>query len=177
VTAPRSNSLFIAVANFSQTAVWVFSILLLVEFVALCVYVNRSADADEEEGHVVTDDAPLSRTDRVIAGEVLVRRKLRSKKKVFVGRSAYVSDMALVDGSATKSQRLFVHGIQLAFLLFWLTFVFGALTLLDSDPAFALSVVFLMSCGLFYGVTAIRRGRANALRKWNKSGRREGRGR
>ncbi len=156
--------MLIAVTNFSQTAVWVFGILFVVEFVALCVYVYRSGNADEQEGHVVIDDAAISGIDRVIGGDVLVGRKYRSKKKVFASRSAYVSDMALVDGSATKRQRLCVHGIQLAFLLFWLTLACGGLTLLDSDPAFALSAVFIMSCGLFYGVTAIRRGRANTLR-------------
>jgi hypothetical protein len=56
-----------------------------------------------------------------------------------------------------------VRGIQLAFLLFWLTFVCGALTLLASDPAIALAVTVIMSCGLYCGVTAIRGGRANAL--------------
>lgn len=154
--------MLIAVTNCSQTAVWVFGILFVVEFVALCFYVYRSGNADGQEGHVVIDDAAISGIDRVIGGDV--GRKYRSKKKVFVSRAAYVSDMALVDGSATKRQRLFVHGIQLAFVLFWLTLVFGALTLLDSYPAFALSAVFIMNCGLFYGVTAIRRGRADTLR-------------
>jgi hypothetical protein len=117
--------MLITVVNFSQTAVWVFGILFVVE----------------------------------------LSRKCRSKKKMFVSRSVYASDMAMVEGSATKSQRLFVYGVQLAFILFWLAFVFGALTLLDSELAFALSAVFFMSCGLLYGVTAIGRGRADALRK------------
>ena len=89
--------MLIAVTNFSQTAVWVFGILFVVEFVALCVYVYRSGNADEQEGHVVIDDAAIPGIDRVIGGDVLVGRKYRSKKKVFASRSAYVSDMALVD--------------------------------------------------------------------------------
>ena len=77
------NSLFVAVANFSQTAVWVFGILLVAEFVALFVYVYRSGNADEEEGRVV----------------VLVGRKYRSRMKVFVNLSSYVSCQQVACGT------------------------------------------------------------------------------
>lgn len=158
------NSLLVTLANCSKTAVWVFGSLLAADLAALCVYVHRSGNADEEEGHVVTDGGPLAGPS-VAGDDVLVGGKYAAKQKVLASRSLFVSDMALVDGSATKNQRLLVRGIQLAFLLFWLTFVFGALTLLASDPAFALTVTVIMSCGLYCGVTAIRRGRANALRE------------
>jgi hypothetical protein len=160
------NSLLATVANFSETAVWVFGALFVANGIALVIYLYRSGKVDKDEGRVVTEQSPLLGNNRIGAGcGVLVAGASWAKKKVLVSRSTYVSDMSLVDGSATKSQRLFVHGIQLQFLLFWLAFVFGALTLLRSDPAFALSCLCIMSGVLFYGVTAIRKGRADALRK------------
>jgi hypothetical protein len=88
------------VVNFSETAVWVFGALFVADFGAVIIYVYRSGNVDEEEGRVVTGRIPLS--GNIVTGASWV------KKKVLASRSAYVSDMSLVDGTATKSQRLFV---------------------------------------------------------------------
>jgi hypothetical protein len=160
------DSLLATVVNFSETAVWVFGALFVADLGAVIIYVYRSGKVDEEEGRVVTERIPRSGNNRIGMGRgVFVTGASWAKKKVLVSRSAYVSDMSLVDGTATKSQRLFVHGIRLAWLLFCLAFVFGGLTLLRSDPAFALVSLFVMSGGLICGVTLIRKGRADALRK------------
>jgi hypothetical protein len=160
------NSLLVKVANFSAIAVRLFGILFVADVLALIVYVFRSGRVDEEEGRVVTEHTPLSGNNpNAPKGGVSVAGKYWSKKKVLVSRSLFVSEMSLVDGTATKTQRFFVHIIQLWFLLLWLAFVFGVLTLLPSDPAFALPALFILICGSICGVTAFRRGRADALRK------------
>jgi hypothetical protein len=163
------NSLLVKVANFSAIAVWLFGILFVADVLALIVYVFRSGRVDEEEGRVVTEHTPQTplsgNNPNAPKGGVSVAGKYWSKKKVLVSRSLFVSEMSLVDGTATKSQRFFVHIIQLWFLLLWLAFVFGVLTLLPSDPGFALPALFILICGSICGVTAIRRGRADALRK------------
>jgi len=150
------DALLTKVANFSETAVWVVGVIFVVEFVAVLVCACRAGSADEQEGHVITRRARLY---GLIAG------RYRSKSKVLVSRSRYISEMSLVDGTATKTERLIVHGIKLSFLLFWLTFVFGILTLLPSEPGVALAMLFIMLCMLYCGVTLIRKSRTDALRK------------
>jgi hypothetical protein len=144
------------VANFSETAVWVAGVIFVVEFVAVLVCAYRAGSADEQQGHVITGRARLY---GLIAG------RYRSKSKVLVSRFQYISEMSLVDGTATKTERLIVHGIKLSFLLFWLTFVFGILTLLPSEPGVALAMLFIMLCMLYCGVTLIRTSRTDALRE------------
>ncbi len=145
------------VANFSETAMWVVGVLFVVEFVAIFIYASRSGKADAEEGHVVTR---RPRPSGLIAG------RFWSKSKVLVCRCGYISEMSLVDGTATPTQRLIVLGIKLALLFFWLAFVFGILTLLPSEPGLALAMLFIMCCVLCSAVILMRRSRANALRKW-----------
>jgi hypothetical protein len=157
VRAPQIVDTFLTrVANFSETAMWVVGVLFVVEFGAVFIYTYRAGTADEEERHVMTRRARLS---GLIAG------RYWSKSKVLVSRSGYISEMSLVDGTATKTERLIVHGIKVAFLLFWLAFVFGILTLLPSEPGVALAMLFIMLCIFYCTVTAIRRSRADALRK------------
>jgi hypothetical protein len=135
---------------------WVVGVLFVVEFVAVFIYTYRAGTADEEERHVMTRRARFS---GLIAG------RYWSKSKVLVSRSGYISEMSLIDGTATKTERLIVHGIKVAFLLFWLAFVFGILTLLPSEPGVALAMLLIMLCIFYCAVTAIRRSRADALRK------------
>ncbi len=144
------------VANFSAIAVWVVGALFLVEFVALFVCASRSGIADAEEGHVVT------RRPRPLG---LIAGRLWSQSKVLISRSGYISEMTLVDGTATPGQRLIAHGMKLAFLLFWLAFVFGILTLLPSEPGLALAMLFIMCFLLGSAVNLMRRSRADAVRK------------
>jgi hypothetical protein len=150
------DAFLIKVANFSETAVWVVGVLFVVEFVAVFICAYRAGRADEEQGRVITSRA---RFPGLIAG------RYRSKSKVLVSRSEYISEISLVDGTATKTERLIVRGLKLAFLLFWLTFVFGILTLLPSEPGVAWAMLFVMLCILCCGVTLVRKGRTDALRK------------
>jgi hypothetical protein len=144
------------VANFSETAMWVAGVLFVVAFVVVFIYAYRTTRADEDQGHVITKRARLS---GLMAG------RYWSKSKVLLSRSGYISEMSSVDGTATKTERLIVHGVMVAFLLFWLAFVFGSLTLLPSETGVALAMLFIMFCIFYRAVTAIRRGRADALRK------------
>ena len=144
------------VANFSETAMWVVGALFLVEFVAVFICAHRAGTADAEEGHAVTRPP---RPSGLIAG------RFWSKSKVLVSRFGYISEMSLVDGTATPAQRLIAHGIKLAFLLFWLAFVFGILTLLPSEPGLALAMLFIMCCVLCSAVRLMRSSRADALRR------------
>jgi hypothetical protein len=82
-----------------------------------------------------------------------------------LSRSSFISDESLVDGTATKSQRLIVHGIKLAFFLFWLLFVFGMLSVLPSNPVAALLVIIILSIIFFRAAAMMRKGRRDALRK------------
>jgi len=150
------DSFLTKVANFSETAVWVVGVLFIVEFVAVFICAYRAGRADEDEGRVITRRA---RPSGLIAG------RYWSKSKVLVNRSGYINEMSLVDGTATKIERLIVYGIKLAFLLFWLAFVFGILTLLPSEPGVALAMLLIMLCIFCCAVTLIRRSRADALRK------------
>ena len=151
------------VANFSEIAVWVTGVLFVLEFVAIFIYAYRTGMVDEEAGRVVTEQARLSgsplRGSRLIAGRYWLIRK------VLVSRSGYISEMSLVDGTATKAKRVISRAIQLAFLLFWLAFLFGILALLPSEPGLALTLLFMWFWALYCGVTMIRRSRANALRR------------
>lgn len=144
------------VANFSESAVWVVGVIFVVEFVAVFACAYRAGRADEEQGRVITSRARFS---GLIAGSY------RSKVNVLVSRSGWISEISLVDGTATKTERLIVRGLQLAFLLFWLAFVFGILTLLPSEPGVAWAMLFIMLCILCCGVMLVRKGRSDALRK------------
>jgi len=145
------------VANFSETALWVVGAVFLVEVVAIFICAYRTGTADAEAGHVITR---RPRPPGLIAG------RFWSKSKALVSRCGYISEMSLVDGTATPAQRLIAHGIKLAFLLFWLAFVFGILTLLPSEPGLVLAMLLIMCCLLCSAVRLMRRSRADALRKW-----------
>jgi len=163
------NSLLVTIAKFSETMLWVVGPLFLADLVALMIVVFRSGTIDQEEGSVVDEQGPLSTSDRnVLGGEVTFGGTGRTKKRVFVSRSSFISDDSLVDGTATKSQRLLVRGIKLAFLLFWLLFVFGVLSVLPLNPVAGLFVIIIMSIILFLAASLVRKGRRDALRKLKK---------
>jgi hypothetical protein len=160
------NSLLGTVAKFSETMLWVVGPLFLADLAALIIIVLRSGTVDQDEGCVVDEQGPLSQADRnAMGGDVTFAGTGQTKKRVFVSRSSFISDESLVDGSATKSQRFIVHGIKLAFLLFWLVVVFGMLSVLPSNPIAVLFVITIMSIILFQTATLVRKGRADALRK------------
>jgi hypothetical protein len=160
------NSLLVTIAKFSETMLWVVGALFVADLAALIIVAVRSGTVDQEEGCVVNEQGPLSGNDRnAIGGDVAVAGTGQTKKRVFLSRSSFISDEALVDGTATKSQRLIVHGIKLAFLLFWLLFVFGVLSVLPSNPVAGLFIIIIMSIIFFKAAAMMRKGRTDALRK------------
>ncbi len=145
------------IANFSETAMGVVGALFVVDFVAIFICAYRTGTTDVEQGRVVTR---RRRPSGLIAGQYW------SKSKALVSRRVYISEMSLVDGTATPAQHLIAHGIKLAFLLFWLAFIFGILTLLPSEPGLALTMLFIMCCLLCSAISLMLRSRAKALRKF-----------
>jgi hypothetical protein len=163
------NSPLVTIAKFSQTMLWVVGALFVANFAAIIISIVRSGTVDQAEGRVVNEQVPLSGNDRnAMGGDVAVGGTGRAKKRVFLSRSAFISDESLVDGTATKSQRLIVHGIKLAFLLFWLLFVFGALSTLPSNPIAVLLMIIILSIWFFKAAAMMRKGRQAALRKLGK---------
>jgi hypothetical protein len=160
------NSLLVTIAKFSETMLWVVGALFVVDLAALIIVAVRSGTVDQEEGCVVDEQGPLSGDDRnAMGGDVTFAGTGQTKKRVFLSRSLFISDESLVDGTATKSQRFIVHGIKLAFLLFWLLVVFGMLSVLPSNPLAVLFVIIIMSIIFFQAAALVRKGRADALRK------------
>jgi hypothetical protein len=160
------NSLLVAIAKFSETMLWVVGALFVADFAALMVVVVRRGTMDQEEGCVVNEQVPLSGNNRnAMGGQIVVAGTGRAKAKIFLSRSSFISDESLVDGTATKSQRLLVHGIKLAFFLFWLLAVFGVLSVLPSNPVAGLLVIIILSVVFFKAAALMRKGRMDALRK------------
>jgi hypothetical protein len=158
------NSALVTIAKFSQTMLWVAGALFVADFAAIMISVVRSGRADKDQGCVVNEALGSDSLD-VMKSDAVVTGRYPAKKKVLLSRSLLISDKSLLDGTATKSQHLMVHGIKLAFLFFWLAWVFGALILLPSNPAPALLMLIFVSIGLFRAVALMRRGRQDALRK------------
>lgn len=160
------NSLLVTIAKFSETMLWVVGAVFVADFAALMIVVVRRGTVDQEEGRVVNEQVPLSGNDlNEMGGDVAVAGTGQAKKRVFLSRSSFISDESLIDGTATKSQRLLVLGIKLAFLLFWLLFVFGVLSALPSNPVAGLLVIIIVSIIFFRAAAMIRKGRRDALRK------------
>jgi len=160
------TSLLMSVAKFSETMLWIVGTLFVADFAALMIAVVRSGKVDQEEGRVVSEQMPLSGNVRnEMEGDVAVAGTGRAKKKIFLSRSAFISDESLIDGTATKYERLIVHGIKLALFLFWLLVIFGILTVLPSNPIAGLAAIAMFSIIFFKTAALMRKGRADALRK------------
>ena len=160
------DSLLVTVATFSEMAAYVFALLFVVDLLAMGIYVSRIGKVEPEEGQVVTENRPRRASDSIeLGGTGALGGRYWGKHKVFFSRSAYISDLSLVDGTATKAQRRLVRAIQLAAVLFWLMFACGALTLLPSQPALALFFAIFITGWFLFGVRLVLKGRAEALRK------------
>jgi hypothetical protein len=160
------DSLQVTVATFSEMAAYVFALLFVVDLFAMGIYVSRIGKVEPEEGQVVTENRPRRASDSIeLGGTGALGGRYWGKHKVFFRRSAYISDLSLVDGTATKAQRRLVRAIQLAAVLFWLMFACGALTLLPSQPALALFFAIFITGWFLFGVRLVLKGRAEALRK------------
>lgn len=154
------------VATYSQVAAGVFVLLFVAVLLALMILATRSGKIDPEEGHVVTENRPMTNSDMTAMGGTGVPGgRYWGKKKVFLSRSMFVTDMSLVDGTATEAQRRLVLGIKLAVTFFWLAWVFGGLALMPSDPIFGTTSIVVLTGMFIQSVRMVRKGRADALRK------------
>jgi hypothetical protein len=160
------DSLLVTVAPYSLVAAAVFGLLFVVDLLAMVIYVARSGKIDPEEGHVVTENRPLTTSDVATLGNTgAPGGRYWGKHKVFLSRSKYITDMSLVDGTATEAQRRLVRGIKLAAILFWLAWVSGGLALLPSEPIFGTTIIIFLTGMFIQSVRMVRKGRADALRK------------
>jgi len=159
------DSLLVTAARYSLVAAAVFALLFAVDFLAMMIYVARSGTIGPEEGYVVTENRALKSGDVAMGGTSAPGGRYWGKHKVFLSRSTYITDMSLVDGTATKAQRRLAHGIQLGLVLFGLAWLFLRISLLPSQPVFG----YLAAAGATYWVLmfirASMKGRADALRK------------
>jgi hypothetical protein len=159
-------SLLVTVAPRSMVAAAVFALLFVVDLLAMMIYVSRSGKIDPEEGHVVTENRPLITSDvTILGGTGAPGGRYWGKHKVFLSRSTYISDVSLVDGTATEAQRRLVRGMKLAAILFWLASVFLGLALLPSEPIFGTTIIIVLTGMFIQSVRMVRKGRADALRK------------
>lgn len=160
------DSLLLAVSTFSEVAMYVVILLFVIDVLALCIYASRIGRIGAAEGQVVTENRPLTASDSAaMGGSGAPGGKYWGKHKVLASRSMFVSDMSLVDGTATKAQRRVVHGMKLAAILFWLAWVCGGLTLLPSQPIVGAILIILLTYGFVMAVKSVRKGRADSLRK------------
>jgi hypothetical protein len=160
------DAMLVSVSTLSGIAAGVFGLLFVVDLIGMVIYVSRSGHVEPEEGQVVTENRSRMASDSIeLGGTGALGGRYWGKHKVFFSRSAYISDLSLVDGTATKAQRRLVRAIQLAAVLFWLMFACGALTLLPSQPALALFFAIFITGWFLFGVRLVLKGRAEALRK------------
>jgi hypothetical protein len=168
------NTLLIRVANFSGTMLWVTGFLLAANLVALMIVVVRRGKVDNDEGCVLNEQGPLTGNalNEMCGGIHVVGGGGRyvAKEKILVRRSGFISDESLVDGTATKSERLMVQGIRLFFVLFWLLFVFIGLSLLSSEPVVGAIFVIAPTISFAKAALMMRKGRQDALRKLSRAG-------
>ncbi len=142
-----------AIAKFSVRMLWVVGFLFVADFAAIILLVVRTGKVDQDEGRVATTGG---------GGNLL---GAWGKEKILVHRSEFISGESLVDGTATKSQRLLVHCFWLAFFLFWLLFVFIGLSLLPAQPIRGAFFVIVPSIGFFRAAVGMHKGHTDALRK------------
>jgi hypothetical protein len=160
------DSLLVTMAPYSLVAAAVFVLLFVADLLTMIIYVSRSGKIDPEEGHVVTESRPLTTSDvAIMGGTGAPGGRYWGKHKVFLNRSTYITDMSLVDGTATKAQRRLVQGIKLAAIFFWLAWVFGGLALLPSQPVLGTTFIIVLTGMFTQSVRMVRKGRADALRK------------
>src|SRR5271170_7780291 len=99
------DSLLVTVVPYSLVAAAVFALLFVVDLLAMVIYVSRSGKIDPEEGRVVTENRSLTSSDvATMGGTGAPGGRYWGRHKVFLSRSLFVTDMSLVDGTATKAQ-------------------------------------------------------------------------
>ena len=159
------NLTLVSIAKLSQTMLWVVGFLMVADLASITLIILRIGKVDPEEGHVVTERGSGSGGALNPVGGAMGGGRYVLKEKVLVSRSGYISDKSLVDGTATKSERLLVHCAQLLFFLFWLLFVFIGLSSLPAHPFEGAYFIILPTIGFSWAAVGMHRGRVEALRK------------
>ena len=156
----------VTIAKVSETMLWVVGFLFVADFAAIILIVLRSGKVDQDEGRVVTNQGTITGNALNRTGGVnfLGVSKYWGKEKILVDRSKFISDVSLVDGTATKSQRFLVHCAQLAFVLFWLLFVFIG-SLVPAQPIQGAFLIIVPSIGFSMAAVGMYKGHRDALRK------------
>jgi hypothetical protein len=152
------DSLLVTVARYSQVGLAVFTLLFIADVIGIMIYVSRSGTIDPEEGRVVTENRPLGGTG-ALGG------RYWSKRKVLLSRSMFITEEALINGTATKAQRRLANAAKLAFVLFGLAWFCGGIAILPSDTVGGLIVGGFGTYWLIWNYRIGRKGRAYALRK------------
>jgi hypothetical protein len=101
----------------------------------MVTYTIRKGSKDEEEERTVNNNGSLSADTAgyQTARQQFVAGKYRSKTKLLVQASGFVTDDALADGTATLGQRMMVRGIKLLFTCMWLIMVAFGLWVLTEN--------------------------------------------
>ncbi len=159
------NLTLVTIATFSQKMLWVVGFLLVADLVSLFLIALRIGKVDPAEGQVITERGSGSggALNPLVGSGGGGRYVL--KEKVFLSRSGYITAESLVDGTATKSERLFVHCFGLLSVLFWLLFVFIGLNLLPTEPIGGTFFVVFPTIVFFRLAVGIHRDRVEILRK------------
>ena len=113
----------------------------------------------------MTENRALKSGDVAMGGSSAPGGRYWGKHKVFLSRSMYITDMSLVDGTATKAQRRLAYGIELRMVLFGLAWLFLGISQLPSQPGFGFVAATFAIYWLFVFIRAPIKGRADALRK------------
>lgn len=113
--------------------------VFLVILVSLVIYGVRRGTPEEEEGEVVTDDSAMGSLRLAVSG--------RSKKKMLLSRSRYVSMNSLLKGTASREDWVVAAGIQTLLLCFALVFLSVAMILTPSMGP--LAIVFAVIPGIW----------------------------
>ncbi len=137
---------------------------MVLVLVALGVLVYLSGKRDDDEGKVITDHAPVSQPDYFTG---VGKMAFRSRRKLFISRSAFVDPQTFFGGKATRAQWLLVIGISAAFFFMSLTMIGVGLMLMKSDPTWIVAIPFGI---VFFGYYALMvlRDRARVKRKLAK---------
>lgn len=163
------NPALVSVAKFSEAMLWVVGVLFIANLTAICITVFRNGKTDKDAESTGNENQPLAEDNLNTMGPRMVATsRYWGKRKVLFNRSSFISDEALVDGAATKNERLIVLGIRLFFLLFWLVFVFGGLSVLPTDPVPAVLLILIPSIWFFKAAAMMRKGRIDTLHKLAK---------
>ncbi|MBZ5550532.1 MAG: hypothetical protein LAO22_21670 [Acidobacteriia bacterium] len=136
------------VGNYLMATSW---IVLILDLSAMAIYTIRSGSRDSEKQDsgstakaILASSAGTSTTSRpIVAGTY------RSRKKILVQASGFVTDDALVDGTATLGQRMMVRGIKLWFACMWLIMVSGGLWMLPNN---ILGVILIVGPSIWFSM-------------------------